>query len=241
MLKYVLEPQFYEHFLKLSLATRILLDSEDCINKNELAKSLLCSFVEETQNLYNVSMLTCNFHYLLHINEDAKLYGSLDNISAFKFENHLQKIKKSVRKCNSVAVQLYNRQVEKSLNIIPVENKTNILYGRTVNGFITSLKLQDIYISIMAPDNFCMVKDKIIQVKKIISNGNCPKFEGEIVKNLHPYFDNPLNSSTFGILYSNGFETGDELCFSYLDINHKVLCLVTNDIFLFIPLIHKIL
>lgn len=94
VLKYVLEPQFYEHFLKLSLATRILLDSEDCINKNELAKSLLCSFVEETQNLYNVSMLTCNFHYLLHINEDAKLYGSLDNISAFKFENHLQKIKK---------------------------------------------------------------------------------------------------------------------------------------------------
>lgn len=93
----------------------------------------------------------------------------------------------------------------------------------------------------MAPDNFCMVKDKIIHVKNIISNGNCPKFEGEIVKNLHPYFDNPLNSSTFVIIYSNGFETGDELSFSYLDINHKVLCLVTNDIFLFIPLIHKIL
>lgn len=88
------------------MATRILLDENTCKTKNEYAKSLMQEFVLEIPHLYDTCLLTCNFHYLLHINEDAKRYGSLNGISAFKYENHLQKLKKFVKKmqqcCNTI-------------------------------------------------------------------------------------------------------------------------------------------
>ncbi|KAI8119750.1 hypothetical protein CVS40_9025 [Lucilia cuprina] len=46
----------YEHFLKLSIATRILLDETTCISKNDYAKTLMNEFVRETSNLYNPSL-----------------------------------------------------------------------------------------------------------------------------------------------------------------------------------------
>ncbi|XP_075147430.1 uncharacterized protein LOC142221570 [Haematobia irritans] len=142
ILRNVLSSERYNHFLKLSLALRILLDCNDCRKNNKCAEKLLKSFVNEIPLLYESSFLTYNFHALLHIHEDAKRYGNLDEISAFKFENYLQTVKRQVRKGQNVAAQIYKRQVEKTMsqnNIFSVED-----FQYTPSSNVTAL--QQVYV-----------------------------------------------------------------------------------------------
>lgn len=67
ILKSILSKERYIHFLKLSVATRILLQEESNENKYDFAQHLLKDFVEDITKLYDQSFLTCNFHHLLHI------------------------------------------------------------------------------------------------------------------------------------------------------------------------------
>lgn len=114
ILQSILSPERFLNFLNLSLGLRILLQKDNCVINKEFAKNLLHNFVKDVPQMYNLSLLTCNFHCLLHIHEDAKAFGSLENVSAFRFENHLQQIKQQVRKASHVSTQIYNRIVEKS-------------------------------------------------------------------------------------------------------------------------------
>jgi hypothetical protein len=49
------------------------------------------------QLIYRSSTIVYNVHSPLHVADDALNYGCLDNVSAFRFENYLQHIKKMVR------------------------------------------------------------------------------------------------------------------------------------------------
>lgn len=81
---------------------------------NAWTKNLLYNFVQKVPELYDLTFLTHNFHCLLHIHEDAKWHGTLEDINDFKYENLLQTLKKC-KENNFVTAQLYNRQVEMSL------------------------------------------------------------------------------------------------------------------------------
>lgn len=149
ILKNVLSPERYSHFLKLSLALRILLDNIDNKQNNKCAEMLLKSFVNEIPSLYESCFLTYNFHSLLHIHQDAKLYGNLDDISAFKFENYLQIIKRQVRN-----QYLYGKRKHREATICEKGKKWKN-FGS--NG---------ITFSTHEPDNFCLIQDKIDGISK---------------------------------------------------------------------------
>ena len=53
-----------------------------------------------------------NVHNLVHLADDAALHGSLDSISAFPFENHMQKILAGVRMRTLVLEQVVRRTLE---------------------------------------------------------------------------------------------------------------------------------
>lgn len=167
-MKKILSTERYAHFLKLSLAIRILLDTIDCVNNNSCAEKLLQSFVKDIPILYDICFLTYNFHSLLHVHEDAKVHGSLDGISAFKFENHLQKIKRKVRKGGSIAAQVYKRHVESSYHITTeTEHEAPTLFGRIKHGKISNVNANGSFFSLKEPDNFCLVQDKLIKITDI--------------------------------------------------------------------------
>lgn len=69
------------------------------------ARSLLIHFVQTFTNIYNESFITHNFHGIIHLVDDADYFSkiiinnqfNLEYISAFQFENYLQKLKTMVR------------------------------------------------------------------------------------------------------------------------------------------------
>lgn len=91
----VLDQAKYNNFLKFSIAVRILLSN----NRSwyAYAEQLLSQFFEEIGKLYSEKFWVYNVHSLLHLVDDAKRFGSLDGVSAFKFENYMQTLKRMVR------------------------------------------------------------------------------------------------------------------------------------------------
>lgn len=240
LLKQILTPERYHHFLNLSVAIRILLDDKNCIVNNKCAENLLHNFVQKVPELYDLSFLTCNFHCLLHIHEDAKLYGSLEGINAFKYENHLQQIKKSVKKSNHVASQLYNRQVEKSLVQESKPSNTAFWFGRKVGDSFASVKLEHFSLAVKRPNNYCLVNNKVIEISKIQEKNFLPFFEGHIIRNLQPYFQQPIESDKFNIYCTSQLNRGESTTFYFNKIEKKIISLedLSNNIHFFTPYIH---
>ena len=113
VLKGIVDKKLYEHFLSLHAAITILLRSE--IQKDHLsfATTLLQWFVKNVVHHYGPTFNVYNIHGLSHITDDVSYFSSdLNKISAFKFENFMQKIKKSVRSSKSPVVQVVKRMEE---------------------------------------------------------------------------------------------------------------------------------
>ncbi|GBM63955.1 hypothetical protein AVEN_17542-1 [Araneus ventricosus] len=94
VLKDILLPDYYNHFLCLHLAIRIILNEKLIEDYLDYAEELLCYFVKHCMTLYGEEFVVYNVHSLIHLAEDVRRYGSLNNISAFPFESYLGRMKK---------------------------------------------------------------------------------------------------------------------------------------------------
>ena len=112
VLKDVLKPDQYAHFVALSLASCIMVSPSLAKKHLAFSRKLLKYFVVKTPQLYGVDFLVYNVHCLLHLCDDVDVHGCLDNFSAFPFENHLQTIKKLVRSPKNPVVQVARRLSE---------------------------------------------------------------------------------------------------------------------------------
>lgn len=96
VLKGILAEQLYEHFLVFSVALSILVCQRLAKPYNHNAEELLVYFIAQGRHLYGDKFLLYNVHSLVHLASDANLYGSLDECSAFSFENYLHQLKRLV-------------------------------------------------------------------------------------------------------------------------------------------------
>jgi hypothetical protein len=111
----ILPDVLYKNFLLLSVAVRILTSSVLCHQLNEYAKQLLNVCVENMKTIYGTGIMVYNVHALIHLADDVKKFGPLDNFSSFPFENALKNIKKLVRKPTHPLQQIANRLQEQEL------------------------------------------------------------------------------------------------------------------------------
>lgn len=114
ILQSTIPPIWYNHFLSPSLAVRIMANPQICTNETFLAyaHSLLLYFVSNYVTIYGEQYLSHNVHNFLHIVNDVKIFGCLDNFSCFKYENNMQKIKKKLHQCGKPLEELSNRLFE---------------------------------------------------------------------------------------------------------------------------------
>lgn len=66
--------------------------------------------------IYKKQCCTYNFYAVIHLPDDAKKFGSPDNVSYFPFENYLQFLKRLCRKSNLPLEQIIHR-IHKGRNL----------------------------------------------------------------------------------------------------------------------------
>jgi hypothetical protein len=110
ILKSVLSHEMYRHFMSLSVAMHILLSPTKCVLHCDYARQLLRYFVSNCATIYGKTMVVYNVHTLLHLADDVDNFKcSLQNLSAFPFENYMQTLKRYVRSARNPLAQVANR------------------------------------------------------------------------------------------------------------------------------------
>ena len=135
-LKGLVTPEVYELFLSFSCAMTILLSPSLAQRHAHYARELLVTFVSNFAHCFGSQFLVYNIHGLIHLADDAERYGNLDHISCFPFENHLQQLKKSVRRPQNPVAQIV-RRVQESLtlgSLPPMPAKKGLLKMRHTSG-----------------------------------------------------------------------------------------------------------
>ncbi|XP_025263008.1 uncharacterized protein LOC105254747 isoform X2 [Camponotus floridanus] len=114
--KSILKKDVYIHFMTLHVVIRIL-SSEKLHEHLSYAQELIYFFVKTFVKLYGAQNVSHNVHSLIHLVDDVKIYGPLDNFSAFQFENYMQILKKYIRKSEKPLQQVVRRFIEKEKSL----------------------------------------------------------------------------------------------------------------------------
>jgi hypothetical protein len=178
VLKGVLRDDLYDNFMVLSVAMSILVSPTLAQSYIEYASDLLTYFVKQARSLYGPTFLVYNVHSLLHIVEDVKHLGVVDEFSAFPFENHLHKIKKLVRSGKKPLVQIVKRLSE-------IENTDPIVYKPCRNTISTT-----------RPNNIYLIDGSCCEVVELSSDN---EYLCRVFSEVKPAFDKPCDSTLLGI------------------------------------------
>jgi len=114
-LRKILNKDKFDHFLCLHVAIYILVSEAQNEEWVTFAGELIEKFVSEIPKLYHKELIVYNFHSILHLHDEARIYGCLDNFSAFEFESYMQKIKRLLRSHSSHLSQVV-RRIEETVN-----------------------------------------------------------------------------------------------------------------------------
>ena len=107
-----LSDDMYNHFLLFHVGIFILVNRSLCMQYCDFADQLLVLFVTHFVQLYGSNVLVYNVHGLVHLADELRRFGCLDNESLFLFENFLQILKKMIRKQNLLLQQVVERLSE---------------------------------------------------------------------------------------------------------------------------------
>lgn len=217
VLKNVLNDSCYSHFLCLHACFRILLTPNIDMNLINFSERLLTYVVNKFGIIYGKQFMSHNIHGLLHIVDDYRKYGTLDNCSCFPFENFMKCLKKMVRKFDKPLEQVVKRYEELLAFTEPkviLTSNLDVSFKKLhdkgplidhcsgpqfeiiiMNNFkINTMSNSDCYISFKYQDklNICKVENICCQYSKKVLIVKC--FD-EIV----PFFQKPLDSLQLGI------------------------------------------
>jgi len=218
-LRKVLSKEKYENFLLFHTAIYIL--SQDLSMFPEwlnYAEGLITSFVSQIKRLYSADILIYNVHSLLHLANDVRLHGALDNFSAFEFESFMFKLKRLLRSNSSQLSQIVKRvsELEKFEKCVDSE------HGYTM------------YANSNPSDNCFLTNDQdYIMIVEVLNGNNfkCRKFSYK--ENVKSY---PCESSSLGI------HVVKDLSLELLEVNSSqfrkkcVLIPMKNEKFYVIPM-----
>jgi len=212
VLKSVLNHDRYLNFLSLHVAITILSNSNHVDKYLDYAKSLLHYFVQTFITLYGKENASHNVHHLLHLCDDVEKMGTLQEFSAFPFENYLQSILKMIRKNNKELEQIVCRITEKNFCANPNLHKKRVepeLLNPHFNGPLINFHdcnqfnkavFNKFILKTNAPDNCCSLKDgSIIIICNFIANNDGIVIIGTKYKTLSDFYIKPCKSSKLGI------------------------------------------
>lgn len=244
----------YDNFMMLSVAVRVLLDSNSSLQLFDYAEKLLRYFVDDFSSVYGEQHIVYNVHSLIHLADDARRYGALDNVSCFPYENYMQKIKRMIRKGQNPIAQIMRRSAEKQL-CDPLSSSASISSASGVHKIphcsgplpreqLTCQQYKQYsspsrFISCQEGDNCFMINDQCIVVQNILLTvSNETLIVYEFFKSKEPLFLTPANSLELGILTVWGKSDAVRVC-GLADLCSKMILLPAKEKFAAIPILHS--
>lgn len=228
VLRNVVSESFYIHFLTLSVAIRIMLDSSSSKRLEYLpyAQELLNYFVAKAKDLYGPTFAAYNVHSLIHLHQDVSYFEtSLDHLSCFPFENYLQVLKKFVRKSQNPLSQIVKRVAE-------LENNATS-YSHKIVVTTASNRSKDCWFMLQNGE-FACVKEQQCENNMFV----CDVIRPNQIDN---FFSEPCDSKVLdlGIVRNQNMQTKRKLI-PRSSFKRKVVCLPYNRGFVLAPLVHDV-
>ena len=182
VLKGILSNKKYSHFMHLSVAIYLLSEESDERRNSHLTycRRLLEVYVKNSDKYLGEIFNVYNVHNLLHIVDDVERFNApLQDISAFPFENYLQKLKKYVKGTRYPLEEIIKRQGES--------------IGRT-NNVKTSKACK---VACTPKDGCFRTKDGVVILKNSLDHDmfKCLFYPSS---QLLDFYSNPLSSSIIG-------------------------------------------
>uniref|UniRef100_L7LXZ4 Putative tick transposon n=1 Tax=Rhipicephalus pulchellus TaxID=72859 RepID=L7LXZ4_RHIPC len=250
-LKGNLEDRFFKHFLKLSAAVTILICPNFTTRHMDIAECILQDFVSEAGSLYGNGIYVYNMHSLLHLADDARNFGPLDEFSAFPFENFLYQIKKLIKSHSRALQQVVKRLSESGLTgsvVSPSRNCPIELSGPHNNGPVppdfhgeqySTLAMEGTVLKLNKLDNCVKLKNgHIVLIRNFLCSASGIFICGNFFSTLNNLYVCPLPSSELMIFSAQGLS--EEFSVWCVDnVQHKCVCLPNGpESYAIFPLLH---
>jgi hypothetical protein len=240
----------YKHFLLLHVAISCLVSNKFHQKLNTYAKNLLVSFVQYAEQLYGGEFLVYNVHCLVHIADDVRRFGPLDNISSFPFENHLKSLKKLVRKPSLPLQQIVKRIAENDATCNPekVSNDVSTTYicerlhenGPIIDTMCGAKQFSFIMVnswklSLCSPNNCVLLNEFLVGlVRNILQLGSQKYVVVNLFNHRASYFDYPVKSEKLNIYYAKHLRNNLSV-FHVKEIISKCICIPIDDHHIIMP------
>lgn len=237
----ILPNNVYCNFLLLKFGVMILLNSSLNKDYNSYANDLLHLFVRNGTEIYGDTFCIYNVHSLIHLADDAKRFGSLEDINCFPFENYLYQLKRMLRKSNEPLQQVIHRLAERDCILEEIKNFKDIYFeGKpTAEGNKTvypRLKFKGFTISTKLADSCIYIQNGIIRVTKIYTINNEMFLTGTEYQNVGSFLEYPTDTSTFSIFILR--PSKKEINIPVNNILYKGLILPFKNNYVCYPLLH---
>lgn len=247
VLQSIIGEECYEHFICLHVCMTVLL-SRTHGRLLHFIEKLLNYYVNKFGEMYGKEFMSHNIHGLLHLIDDYKQFGPLDNCSCFPYENFMQLLKKMVRSNAKPLQQVVKRYEE--LNVfgkLTINNSKNSEFFKNIhsagplgegcsspqytifskNNFTIKIKsLSDCYVGY-----YDATEVHIMKVLNICyhTESNSNVFVVQIFNTVKPFYVTPINSLKLGIASVSNLSNTFLVC----DVNKiglkKYMLLNTND------------
>lgn len=245
-----LSDSMYRNFMTLSVSMHILLSPGLCNLYCDYAERLLKVFVQNFAALYGSNVLVYNVHSLLHLAQDARKFGALDNISAFPFESLLGRLKKKVRRAKDPVAQIVCRIRELQTTGLVVSSacplpllKKQHSRGPVPSGALPCLQYQryinqNVTISCTEGDNCFEIQGHIAFVRNIVSLASGKvQIVYEHFNSCESFFKYPLDSSSLSVHCVSALSGQLKLC-DVEDVGQKFISLPFKHKSVVMPLLH---
>lgn len=231
VLKGKIDEVYYKNFLILSVAIKILVQPDQSIDLLNYAEELLLYFVDEFKILYGKENVSYNVHGLIHLTNDVRKLGPLDQFSAFKFENQLGHIKGLIKSRRLPLQQVHRKilQAETLENQLIPEEINYPLFKKPINLNDNGLSFKKVVfksftLQIKEPNNAVLLKNgEVIIIDKIVNENNI--LLGKSVKVTREFFDYPCSSALVNIFETDGELENQTFSVTESDIVSKCLIL----------------
>lgn len=217
--------RYFKHFMLFYVAYRILMGENGTVTEEnlEIADMLIKKFVLEFPLLYGADRVSFNIHCLLHIVDFVRVYGPLEDFSAYKYENYYQLLRKWLRKGSHYFEQIFTRWTQTNGQVL---KKQNTSFGQT---------------TLRANSKDCCVLLKngdvaIIHKKTLTSAGII--YRAKVFQEKNGFFDYPLDSQVLDIFCVNTLSE-EVITIDKRDMKKKMFLVPYGNGFVVIPIIHS--